>query len=352
MDISTLAPTLVLRAYRGPEDHQAMQDTAAAVRIDNGEREVGTVADLDNHYAHLDQVALPRDCALVELDGRVVAYGRASWAELADGSAQVESILNIHPDARGRGVEELLVDHAIRRARELVADPGTTHGRTASLVVFVSGRDETQRTVLTGLGFRITGHGAQLIRPDFESIPDLPLPEGLDVRPIDPSDRAMHRRVYDAGARAFADSLGEEKPTEAKFDEFLNDPLFAPQLWQVAFDGDRIAGQILNYLADLEADGTRIGWTEGISVQPEHRRRGLARALLARSLRVVRDAGATCAGLGVDLRNPNQAVVLYESMGYRIVSENYEYALGPLGPGTTAGASPGATPDRSTGVAS
>jgi ribosomal protein S18 acetylase RimI-like enzyme len=345
MDIRTLASNLVLRAYRGPEDHQAMNDAAAAVRIDNGDREIGTVADLDNHYAHLDQAALPRDCALVELDGRVVAYGRASWAELAGGSAQVECILNIRPDARGRGVEELLADHAIRRARELNADPAVTRGRRAKLVVFVSGRDGAQRAVLAGLGFRIAGHGAQLIRPDFEAIPDPPLPGDLRVRPIDPADRAMHRRVWEAAARAFADYEGEEKPTEAKYDEFVNDPSFAPDLWQVAFDGDRIAGQILNYLGDRELDGTLIGWTEGISVQPEHRRRGLARALLARSLRVVRDAGATCAGLGVDLRNPNHAADLYQSMGYRIVSENFEYALGPFGPGADL-------PDRAAGVAS
>jgi ribosomal protein S18 acetylase RimI-like enzyme len=333
MTVQTATSNLVLRAYRGPEDHQAMQDAAAAVRAFNRERELGTVADLDNHYAHLDQVALPLDCALVELDGTVVAYGRASWGELADGGAQVECVLNIRPDARGRGVEELLADHAIRRARELNGDPAVTRGRTVNLVVFVSGRDDVQRAVLAHLGFRIAGHGAQLIRPDFAGIPDLPLPEGLEVRPIDPADRAMHRRVWEASARAFANSFGEEKPTEAKYDEFLNDPSFAPHLWQVAFDGDRIAGQILNYLGEVESDGSRIGWTEGISVQPEHRRRGLARALLARSIRIIRDAGATCAGLGVDLRNPNHAADLYQSMGYRIVSESFEYALGPLGSG-------------------
>ena len=330
MDVQTAAPTLVLRAYRGPEDHPDMAATAAAVRADNGDRELGTVADMDNHYAHLDQAALPRDCALVELDGRVVAYGRASWGELADGGAHVESILNIQPAARGRGVEELLAGHAIRRARELAADLALTRGRPVDLVVFVSGRDEVQRSVLTGLGFRISGHHAGLTRPDFADIPDLPLPDGLEVRLIHPADRVMHRRIYDAAARAFSDSAGEEKPTDAKFDEFVSDPSFAPELWQVAFDRDRIAGQILNYLGPLESDETRIGWTEGISVQPEYRRRGLARSLLARSIRVVRDAGATCAALGVDLRNPNHAADLYQSMGYRIVSESFEYALGPM----------------------
>jgi len=330
MTVQSATSNLVLRAYRGPEDHQAMQDAAAAVRADNGDRELGTVADLDNHYAHLDQVALPRDCALVELDGRVVAYGRASWSELANGGAQVECVLNIRPDARGRGVEELLVDHAIRRARELTADGPRTGGRSANLVVFVSGRDEAQRSVLAGLGFRVIGHGANLIRPDFEALPDVPLVDPFEVRPIGRDDHAMHRLVWEAGARAFADSFGEDAPTEARFQEFLTERSFSPEHWQVAFDGDRIAGQILNYLGEVEADGTRIGWTEGISVQKEYRRRGLARALLSQSLRTVRDAGATCAGLGVDLRNPNHAADLYQDMGYRIVSEGFQYALGPF----------------------
>jgi hypothetical protein len=35
-------------------------------------------------------------------------------------------------------------------------------------------------------------------------------------------------------------------------------------------------------------------------------------------------------------------------MGYRIVSETFEYSLGPLGPGAPAGTAP----DRSIGVAS
>jgi ribosomal protein S18 acetylase RimI-like enzyme len=331
MKVQATAPTLVLRAYRGPEDHPAMAAVRAAARADNGDRELGTVADIDNHYAHLDQTALPRDCALVELDGEVVAYGQASWGELADGGAQVECILRTRPEVRGRGIEELLAGHALRRAQELVANPARLRGRSINLVVFVSGRDEAQRSVLAGLGFRVTGHGAQLIRPDLEAIPDVPLPAPFEVRPIDPADRATHRRVWEASATGFADSAGEEKPTEDKYEEFLGDPSLSPQLWQVAFDGDRIAGQILNYIGDPEPDGTRIGWTEAISVQPEYRRRGLARALLARSLRTVRDAGATCAGLSVDLRNPNHAADLYLDMGYRIVSEHFEYSRGPLG---------------------
>ncbi len=309
-----------------------MTHVAATVRALNGDPDLGSVEDMDHYYAHLEHADLPRDCALVELDGRVVAYGRASWEQLANGERHVATVLFIEPSHRGVGVEELLIDHVLLRAGELIPEIG--RDAVTRVQVFVTASDAEQRRALEGRGLRITGHGAQLVRPDFDGIPDLPLPVPYLVRPIGRDDKVMHRRVYDADARAFADSRGQEAPSDHQFESWLESPTFDPTLWRVAFDGDRIAGQILNYLGDLEPDGTRIGWTEAISVQPEDRRRGLARALLAESLRAVRDAGATSAALGVDLLNPNHAVDLYQGLGFRIVSEDLVYELGPFPPGS------------------
>ncbi len=311
-----------------------MTRVAAAVRAFNGDAELGTVADMDNYYGHLEHADLPRDCLLVELDGRVVAYGRSSWQPLANGEGRVECILNIDPEVRGSGVEELLVDSALRRGRELVADHSSE--RTSRIIVFVTGRDIRQIEVLEARGLVRVRRDAQLVRPSLDDIPDVAIPAPFHIRPIDREDRVMHRRVFDADARAFADSYGQQATSEAAWDEFVNMPTFDPTLWRVAFHGDQIAGQILNYMGDSLADGTRIGMTEAISVQPEYRRMGLARALLAESLRAVRDAGADQACLGVDTQNPNQALTLYESLGFRIVSETFEYQLGPFPPGAVA----------------
>jgi mycothiol synthase len=333
MRAPTSNPTLVLRAYRGPEDHPAMTRAAAAVRGFNGDAELGTVADMDNHYSHLEHADLPPDCALVEEHGVVVAYGRASWQPLANGEGRVDCILNIDPAARGRGVEELLVGHAMRRSAEIVDERG--RDRRTRAIFYVTGRDEDQQRVAEARGLVRVRRGAQLVRPSLDAIPDLAVPAPLVVHPVDPRDRAMHRRIFDAEARAFSDSYGQESPTEAGFDEFVNQPQFDPTLWRVAFDGENVAGQILSYMGEPATDGARIGWTESISVQPEYRRRGLARALLAESLRAVRDAGAASAALGVDTQNPNQALTLYESLGFRIVSEGFEYQWGPFEPGET-----------------
>lgn len=58
----------------------------------------------------------------------------------------------------------------------------------------------------------------------------------------------------------------------------------------------------------LDSVFTRRGW----------RRRGLARALIGRSLRLLRESGMTSAVLGVDAENPSGALGLYESFGFEV----------------------------------
>ena len=94
-----------------------------------------------------------------------------------------------------------------------------------------------------------------------------------------------------------------------------------PSLWRVAWDGDRVAGQVRSYIDEQENAefGRRRGYTEFISVRRPYRRRGLARALLVQSLEAVRDRGMEEAALGVLTENLHGAFRLYESVGFRVV---------------------------------
>jgi ribosomal protein S18 acetylase RimI-like enzyme len=75
----------------------------------------------------------------------------------------------------------------------------------------------------------------------------------------------------------------------------------------------------------VSPDGTRSGWLDSIFTRRPWRRRGLARALISRSLVLLRDLGMNDASLGVDLTNPHQALALYESCGFRAVSSSTAY---------------------------
>jgi len=316
---------LRFRHYRGRVDHAAMAEINTAVRRANGGIETVTAELLDADYAHLPNCDLDRDFAGAELDGSLVGYGRVYWTDRNDGSRAFESICMVHPDARGRGIGTALLAWQARRSAELQTT--LPDDRPAVTAAYAYGRDAGARALLERAGFHVVRRFCELNRPDFEGIPDLPLPDGFEVRPVERSDTALIRRVWDAGTEAFAEHWGEAEvyTGDEQFAAFLESPSFQPELWQIAFHGEEVAGHILNYLDPAEPDGERTGWTESIAVRKPYRRRGLARALLARSLRTVRDAGATRAALGVDTENVNHALDLYESLGFRVVAEQFEY---------------------------
>lgn len=81
--------------------------------------------------------------------------------------------------------------------------------------------------------------------------------------------------------------------------------------------------------------GLSRGWLEHVSVRRPWRGRGVAKALIAASLEVLRDRGMQVAALGVDAQNPNGALALYEALGFR-PHETWTSYRKALEPGTWA----------------
>jgi GNAT superfamily N-acetyltransferase len=178
--------------------------------------------------------------------------------------------------------------------------------------------------LVTDLGYGPVRYGYEMVRPDLENIPDLPLPEGLEVRPVKPEH---YRLIWQALNEAFKDHWGSVEWREEWLEEWMESPTFNPDLWQVAWDGDQVAGTVLNFINHKENEeyDRKRGWTEYICVRRPWRRQGLAKALIARSLHVVKEQGMTEAALGVDTQNPNGALQLYEGMGFRPVKHYTTY---------------------------
>ena len=101
---------------------------------------------------------------------------------------------------------------------------------------------------------------------------------------------------------------------------FLETPDTDPTLWLIAWEGSEIAGGVINaiFAHENEAMGYRRGWLESVFTRRAWRRRGLAQALIARSLLLLRERGMTSAGLGVDAANPSGALGLYETAGFAV----------------------------------
>jgi ribosomal protein S18 acetylase RimI-like enzyme len=107
------------------------------------------------------------------------------------------------------------------------------------------------------------------------------------------------------------------------YQRWVTEPIHNPDLWKVAWDGDQVAGMVGNFLDKKENQefNRNRGYTEDIWVRRPWRGRGLAKALIAESIRMFKEMGMEETCLGVDAENPNGALRLYTSMGYEKVAE-------------------------------
>jgi ribosomal protein S18 acetylase RimI-like enzyme len=147
--------------------------------------------------------------------------------------------------------------------------------------------------------------------------------DGIEIRAYRPNVDAEAVRL--AENEAFAgDPFHHEVSPERFADVYLGSRGFEPDLWQLGWDGDELAGFVLAYSERVGDPG--LGWVGTLGVRGPWRRRGLGEALLRASFATLHDRGLRRAGLGVDTENVAGALRLYERVGMRVVRryDNWE----------------------------
>lgn len=319
-------PRLRFRHYAGAADLPGMVAVNVAVRRANGIDEVPTVEMLANQYANLTNCDPARDVAVVELDGAIVGYVRVGWSDASDGSRSYDSTCLLHPDHLGQGVGRAMLAWGEARIREIAADHPADRSRWFESETWNPEPPGTR--LLTRSGYRPVRTFYEMIRPDLENIPHAEMPDGFEIRPVNLADI---RAVREAQIDASRGNWDEVEDSDEAFARFVGDPRLDPALHIVAFVGDEVAGAVLNVVenrdvdtagGDADAAATREpeprGTLEAVFVRPPYRRRGLARALIVRSLALLKERGMTSANLGVDAENPHAALHLYTSCGFEV----------------------------------
>jgi mycothiol synthase len=326
-------PGLSFRRFRGESDYPKIADVFTRSREADGLEAVMSAEDAARFYSNMKNFDPYQDFLIVEV-GRgsrrqMVGYGRADWQDEGnnDGSGTVRIYAfkyYLAPEWRGKGIERPMLLYYEKHLGEIARSHDFAGSRF--LQSFVSDRYPAYIEALESEGYEAVRYDYAMVRPDLENVPDLPLPEGIEVRPVQPEHL---RAIWEAEVEAFRDHWGFSEVEEEDYPRWLDYPNFQPHLWQVAWDAEagQVAGMIRNYISEEENQryGRQRGYTEWISVRRPWRRRGLARALLARSLRMHRDLGMTQAALSVDSQNPGGALQLYESMGFRVVTRTPTY---------------------------
>jgi mycothiol synthase len=315
-------PGLRFRHFAGPSDYPAMNDVANHARAANGVHFITPVDGFAGFYDSFvpDHCDKARDLFIVDVNGRIVGYGRTEWTDEPDGTRFHQVICFLDPQYRRRGIGRAMQAALEARALEVLAEHPTkaeAFFRTDS-----SDGDPGAGAIFTQAGYVPVQFGYVMVRPNLDPVPDAKLPDGVEIRPVEDADV---RPIWDAAVEAFRDAWGFSEPSERDFELYANDPIQADRtLWRIAWDGDQVAGQVRGFINHDENErfGAKRGWVENISVRRRWRKRGLARALIASTIDELRARGMTEAALGVDTQNVSGALRLYESVGFRPESKS------------------------------
>lgn len=297
-----------------------MAAALSAFQLSDGAGRSVTTEMMDAIYSHVSADELARDVVVVEHVGDgVVGYGRTGSEDTPEGRAQF-FVAPIVPAHLHRPLFMALVAGLEQRARQRAAvDPGFAHFiRTWTTHPGPGGPvDDSVARWLEDAGYHPARFGATMLRQHLEAVPERRLPPGVELRAVRVEDL---RAIWEADAEACAGSYGVREPTETEWLDFRDNPLNDTSMWKVAWSGDVIVGQVRAFVNHQENEemNRRRGYTEFISTHVDWRGRGIASALLAASVREVRDRGMHEAALRVDTENPADAFAIYERLGFRL----------------------------------
>jgi GNAT superfamily N-acetyltransferase len=295
-----------------------MADVITRSREADGVDFVTTEEDLAAGFKHPLDFDPGSDVLIAETEGKMIGVARVWVKDRAGGKRAYNHSVELLREWRGRGIREELFHYNER----YIKGRATKEGKVAlgSFELWANDSENEWRAIVVSHGYRPVQHALDMVR-NLDDIPEMPLPEGFETREVNPEH---YTKIWEANRES---SLLDWDYCENDWDEqhlhaFMKMSAFQPHLWQVAWKGDTLAGMILNYIVDEENEelGTKRGHTEDVFVKKEFRGRGLARALLASSFRVLKEHGMNEATLGMEVENPHDPLRLYEGMGYRVTA--------------------------------
>ncbi len=234
-------------------------------------------------------------------DGELAGF--AWWDHVDSGNAIA------HPDA-DPNINAIMLDWFEKDARRRGSNEFTTG-------CFVD--DAARLSFLSGRGYERAEHGDPHLIISLETDAANPKPPvGYSVRSVEGLQEieeraAVHRSAWSADRPSAV--------TTEVYLELIRLPGYRQDLDLVAVASNGEFVSCTNVWYDKEL---HVGEFEPVGCHPEHRRRGVTRALMLEGLRRLRNLGATQAIVYTSTDNPG-AQMLYESCGFRVAGHNWNY---------------------------
>ncbi|HEX2905975.1 MAG TPA: GNAT family N-acetyltransferase [Phototrophicaceae bacterium] len=222
----------------------------------------------------------------------------------------------VHPEGRGDAWLELHPDYRHLIEVDMIAwaeqhlAVRTDDGKQRRVEFFVQEYDSPRRRLLAQRGYEKTPWSGVMrrLRLGSQPLPKVVVADGYVMRLIRPQDTHDAQGIADILNAAFNRTFH----TGAEFATFAAcAPSFRADLQLVA---EALAGSFAAHLGFTYDEANRRGIVEPVCTHPDHRRHGLARALMAEGLHRLQALGATAVYVGTGDAIP--ANEFYEAVGF------------------------------------
>jgi ribosomal protein S18 acetylase RimI-like enzyme len=257
---------------------------------------------------------------VAQIHERVVGYSQLeSWHE--EDPVWVYLIEGwVLPQWRGKGIGTAMLHWGEKMARQGAAAEHPNERFEFAANASCTEQDAT--ALLLNEGYYVGFTSLEMQFDMATTLPETPpLPEGLEVRPVLPEHYPLivssiiecYHNAFPGGR--FRGTFDRVAHYSAEFQK----PKYDPNLWYVAWDGNEVAGQVLLV---IEYDQVYV---REVSVRPAWRRKGLARTLMIRALRDMRERGEKVIWTDTFAEYQTRAVDLYLSLGFAVAKEFPRY---------------------------
>lgn len=246
-------------------------------------------------------------------EGSMIAYAGLRASPSVTGRHEMHLYGGVHPSQRGRGLGTRLLAWAEQAALPL--HQARYPGHPLALSASCPAGQEDALALFAATGYQQARWFHFMSRDLTGTVPGGQLPEGTQIARYEAGLSQAARQVRD---EAFRDHWGSTKTSAESWQHFVGHERFRPAFSFLAYLGGEPAGVLIahEYDAFRQVTGRRECYIATIGVTRAARGRGIASALIHRSLDAAQADGCDVATLHVDADSPTGALTLYEQLGF------------------------------------
>jgi len=215
-------PGLRFRHFRGSDDYPAMAAVLTlSDQADKIERQV-TVDSIAASYQNLINCDPYQDMIIAEIAGGVVGYARGWWEDQTPTGLLYRINAFLLPAWRRKGIGSAMQAWMEDRMRTIAATHPPEQKKLFHVTAFHY--QDGKARLLDKADYHPERYFYNMVRPTLDDIPDFPLPEGVELRPVCP----MHYwEIWESFHKDPEDEWGYTEATEEKYQEWLVHLIFS-----------------------------------------------------------------------------------------------------------------------------